>query len=524
MGRKLKYTAAAAAVAAVAAAVLLVWLSQSRGAKEPLAYIPAPDKNALYILLEAKGRSYPRALSSLLTEGPCADLKSGTPRGAALAAAALAEDAAVLVERGKNGEVGFYCAARFSDEESALLRKGTVPASLAAAFGAEKAESAEGIFTVRGGLLSSPLYYAVAGGSTLFAAEPSALGKMLSFDKKEGGLKNKKWTREEKWPAHIEISDGGELTKRAKEQIPLTVEAAWRAPEGEAPGEARWALVNLGAAAEAYLSSALATQKWNLSECVLPRPLLLSAGFGIPRLEGSPDGWPFHLSQAYRLARDMGLDDSEISEILSGRTILSLGGQNKILWFRLPGLLAEFSGRPELMSKLVASFWNGFFYGVEPEPLEGFERGGTADVPFSVVAAGRGETAVLGLVFPDAIASGDDLAPFMAKEEEAVGWLFIDLPKAGKTLSEMTKMSSFLEEEEDQDLYRDQESYGEARGYPWETENDLEPREPEFAQNPFDRAVVDSFAETLKKFGRVMIVWEKPLSGRVNWYNHENGK
>ena len=146
--------------------------------------------------------------------------------------------------------------------------------------------------------------------------------------------------------------------------------------------------------------------------------------------------------------------------------------------------------------------------------VEGFEFGGSASVPFSVIGAGRGETAVLGLASPQSVASGAALSKFLAKDEEAVGWLLADLPRVGKALSEMTKMSSFLEQEEDQDFY------GGADDYSWGAESDPEPLQPEFSISPFDQEIADSFGGVLQRLGRVMVVWEKPLSGRINWYNH----
>lgn len=518
MSAKVKYIAAAAVLAAAIAAVAaFVCLWPARGGSGPLAYVPEPRGTAPYILLEAKERHYPAALASLLTDGVYAHLKSGTPRGAALAAAAQAVDAAVLIERGEDGAAAVYCAARFTDEETELLRKGALPAPLGAAFGTEGAVRTDGVFAVRSEKLSEPLYYTVIGKNTLFAAELTGLHKMASFDKGEGGLKNKKWTQEESWPAHIEICDGGELAKNAEERFSLTVEAAWREPKDAAqPGAARWAFVNLGAAAKAYLTATLKTQKWNVSDCILPQPLLLSAGFALPALKGAPETWPFPLSYAGTFAEGLGLSDAQIREILAGRTIFSLGGQNKILWFSLPGFLTEFSGKPELMRELVSAFWENLFYGVEPEIIEGFEFGGSASVPFAVIGSGRGGTAVLGLASPQSVASGAALAKFLSEDEEAVGWLLADLPRIGKALSDMTKMSSFLEEEEDQDFYD-----GASDGYSWGVEGDPEPLQPEFSISPFDQEIADSFGGVLQRLGRVMVVWEKPLSGRINWYNLE---
>ena len=525
MSAKIKYIAAAAGIAALIAAVaVFAYIWQTRGGKAPLAYIPAPDAASPYILLETKEHHYPEVMASLLTDGIYAHLKSDTPRGAVLAAAALAEDAAVLLESGVDGAIRVYCAARFTDEETKLLQKGALPAPLDAAFGTESAEGGDGTFAVRSEKLSEPFYYTVIGKNTLIAAELPALHEMASFDKGDGGLKRKKWTQEESWPAHIEISDGGRLTKNSKENITLTVEAAWCEPADETqPGEARWALVNLGSAAKSRLTSALKATKWDVADCVLPQPLLLSAGFSLPQLKEGSGEWPFPLSHVKLFAEGLGLSDAQIREILAGRTIVSLGGQNKILWFSLPGFLAEFSGRPELMRELVSAFWDGLFIGAEAEPVEGFEYGGAASVPFSVIGAGRGGTAVLGLVSPQSVASGSALSQFLTEDEEAVGWLLADLPRIGKTLSEMTKISTFLDSEENGDFYDGSENYGsQQNGYSWESgADDPEPLQPEFSISPFDQEIADSFGGVLQRLGRVMIVWEKPLSGRISWYNQE---
>ena len=45
-----------------------------------------------------------------------------------------------------------------------------------------------------------------------------------------------------------------------------------------------------------------------------------------------------------------------------------------------------------------------------------------------------------------------------------------------------------------------------------------EPLQPELSLSPFDQGITDSFGNVLKRLGRVLIVWEKPLSGRINWY------
>lgn len=519
MNDKLKYILAAIAAAiAIAALGIFASLWYARGTGSLMSYLPSPQENAPYILLETKEGTYPAALSSLLTEGIYARLNGKTPRGAVLAAAGAALDSAVMLEE-KEGMTSVLCAARFSEADAALLNKGTLPAPLDALFGAVNAESQEGIFVVRMENYGAPLYYAVDGENVLFAADSSSLHMMLLQRKDGGGLKDKKWTQEPSWPAHIEISDGGRLTSDAKEKFPVTIEAAWHSAEDASKhGEARWAFVNVGAAARAYLFANLKPKRWNLTDTSLPQPLLLAAGFRLPQLDLSANSQNSLTGYLSFFAEALALTESQTTELLSGQTVLSLGGQNKILWFSLPGFLAQFSGRTELMRALVSNFWDNLFFGAVPDPLDGFEFGGASSVPFSVVGAGGEGRAALGLVSPQTLGASDVLSQYIAKNEEAIGWLYADLPKVGKTIAEMTKMSSFLEEEKNQDFYgsRDDKSL-----FPWGgTHSDPEPFQPEFSLSPFDQEIADSFGRILGRLGQVAIVWENPLSGRISWYNH----
>lgn len=121
--------------------------------------------------------------------------------------------------------------------------------------------------------------------------------------------------------------------------------------------------MNLGKPVEAYLSSTLKARKWDTADCIIPEPLLLSMGIDLPPLGGDPKDWPFPLSSLGEIAENLDMKDDQIREILSGQTVFSLGGQNRILWFSLPGFLVEFSGRSALMNELVDSFWKNLFFG-----------------------------------------------------------------------------------------------------------------------------------------------------------------
>ena len=94
----------------------------------------------------------------------------------------------------------------------------------------------------------------------------------------------------------------------------------------------------------------------------------------------------------------------------------------------------------------------------------------------------------------------------MKKNEEAIGWVVADLPKVGAAISDMTKMSTFMNEPDinDEEYYEDDP-------------DDIFQEGSSFS--PFDQGISDSFGNVLKGMGKTVIVWESVDSGRIRWSN-----
>ncbi|MDD4159330.1 MAG: hypothetical protein PHO18_00100, partial [Synergistaceae bacterium] len=357
-----------------------------------------------------------------------------------------------------------------------------------------------------------PLCYAIERNLAVVTTGSSSLLRMLSV--RSGSAENipkNYWDKEKSWPAHIEISEGGLLSAEGETKPPLILKAAWRSNQpddktGKA-GEAVWKIRGLEKRISPLFLNALKPKTWDTSNCIIPQPLLLSAGMNIPELKGSPEDWPFPLKTMGELGISMGLSKKQIRKIISGETMFSIGGHNKILWFALPGVMAEFTGDEDLMRELVEAFWTKLFFGAEPKPVEGFDFGGTNNVPFSVVGAGRGNAAILGLLSPESIKGTEKLQNFMKNNEKAIGWVVADLPKIGAALSDMTKMNAFMN-----DPGIDEESYYQ--------EDAADAFQPETSFSPFDQGISDSFGNILKGMGKTLIVWETAESGRISWYRN----
>jgi len=516
MLKRIRMIACALAVAAVAVAGLYILFAVSRSS-DLLAALPVPPESRPYALIYTKDNSYPRALSSLLTDGIYARFRNGTSRNCIFAIASLAKDCAMLVEEQDKGMTEVYAALRFERADMRQLAKGDLPDLWKGAFKSPRVDEGpeKGTWALYAEDADTPIYFKAEKKRILIAAGNEPFRRLLSISRgDEKGLRKKRWKEESSWPGHVELSDGGRIMS-GKDGSPLKLQVAWHKLDGkkasEPEGEAKWTIDGLDKKIGPMPFDSLEPTQWDPSLCVVPKPLLMSVGINMPELKGSPKEWPFPLDVISELARGMELSDRQIRRMMRGKTIFSLGGQNRILWFSLPGFTVEFTGERRDMEELVSAFWDKLFYGAEPKPLEGFEYGGAANVPFSVIAAGRANMALLGMTSPESIKDSDEISKFLKGRVEAIGWLVADLPRIGAALSEMTKMSSLAEES-----YEADKEGNDNGADAWDEGTDAGP----FAASPFDQSITDSFGNVLRGLGKVSVIWEKPASGRINWYSN----
>ncbi|MBP8684354.1 MAG: hypothetical protein KBH52_02985 [Synergistaceae bacterium] len=514
MSKRVKLVILIICTAAAALFGLFAYFS-TKGPAVLASRLPLPSASDPYVVFETPENEYPLSISALLTEGQYAVFREGSAGNRILSIAKTAKECAVLIEDGDEEIFDIYAVMRLLPEDISSLSKGDLPRSWKMILGnTEVRKSGEnGSWEIKTTDADTSLYYSTEREIAIISHNRDSFFKML--DVRSGsvkGIPKNYWGKEKKsWPAHIEISDGGLLFTDDEIQPPLILKAAWRSHEPDKKtgriGEAIWKIQGLDKRISPIFLKALESKKWDTTNCIIPEPFLLSAGMNLPERKGSPSDWPFPLKTIGELGKSMGLSEKKIQKILSGETIFSVGGYNKLLWFSLPGILAEFTGDKDLMRELVDAFWNKLFFGAEPRPIDGFDFGGTTNVPFSVVGAGRGNVAILGLLSPESIKETVKLESFIKNNEEAIGWIVADLPKIGAALSDMTKMNSFMN-----DSGVDDEQYFEE-----DTDNIFQ---PDNTFSPFDQGISDSFGNVLKGMGKTLIVWETAESGRINWYRN----
>jgi hypothetical protein len=471
--------------------------------------LPTPPEATPYVLMETRDGYFPKDLASALTDGPYAMIRKRSARGAILKIASLADRAALLIAGDEYSIAEVYGAVALSAKEAREIKKGKLPAQWSEAFKspAISKDPEDGQLRFNADDLASPVFCAVTRGALVMAADAEHFARVAEVIRGDSnGLGGMKWKKEGKWPAHMEISDGGRFSSGEEKRDPIRIETAWRPfsvkKSGGPAGEAVWSVRGVSAKNRIALLLSSKAKAWDISKCVIPQPTLLSAGFNLPELKIPMDNWPFPLSYLGEWGLKMNLTEKQIREILKGQTIFSLGGYNRLLWFTLPGFMVEFTGDKRRMENLVEAFWDNMGFVARPKEVAGFEFGGSANIPFPVFGAGRKDMAVLGLISPESLTTGDKIKLFLRDGEKAVGWIIVDLARLGGALNDITKMSSLLQDD------------GEGTGFSGSDDGGFS-----YSSPALNEGVSDSLGHLLKKFGSALIVFETPLSGKMSWYD-----
>jgi hypothetical protein len=522
-----------AALAVIVLALCAYSALKFAGSSDLTSSLPMPDESRPYAIFASDNTSYPEALTALLTEGSYAQFSEGTSRNTVLALAAAAQKSAVLVEDDINDFVEIYAALRFTRGEMKQLRKGEVPESWNTKLKSPRIEAGKekDTWILHTDGVTDPVYFKADRRRILIAGDIEPFKRELAVEEGSEKKASIKWEVEKKWPGHAEICDGGRLFAKdgTKDETPLKLITAWHSLEQKNPsdpsGEVRWKIDGLDNRVDQSTLDALKPTEWDLGKVIIPNPMLLTMGLNIPGLRGSAEDWPFPLSSIASVGQSMKLSDSTIRTLLSNKLVVSLGGQNHLLWFTLPGFMVQLSGEEKMLREVVSAFWDKLFFGAAPKAIQGFDYGGTASVPFSAIAAGKGGTALLGLVSPESVSVGNKIWTFLNNGEKAIGWLVADLPRIGGALGEMTKMNSFTSGSEGMaGTDTGEDSSG---GTPEEEQvGKLKDENQQTAGQftPFNQNITDSFSKVLARLGRVLIVWGEPDSGYINWYKTQKQK
>lgn len=292
--------------------------------------------------------------------------------------------------------------------------------------------------------------YKVRGGIVLFATAAERIADMdRALD--DPSLSFKSATELDRTaPNRLLLSDGGFISSTGSiEGLPTTkgallLSAGWR--EESDGGIMEWKIHGLSSILPPSVLQSLERANWG-TDISFPEPLVAALGVNFPTL---PEG-RFIRENYDGLLEPLAAYRRWIDEIFPGPCVFSLSGRSKFLVFSLPGFLMELPGRGTKGMEFVDYLWNKEWKSLVPgvEKLEGFQSGGTAVIPFSILAAANSDTLRLGLIDREALKQErfhpiGHYAPGLANLDEAISWGYVDLEKfavAMRTLSMTGRMA-----------------------------------------------------------------------------------
>ena len=495
-----KWLIVLAAVAIVVAAAAVVRFGGSRR-PDLLASLPRPEDGAPLIMIEAAGGEFPSAAFDALAYSATISPGGAGPISLMIPAIEGAAKSALVVTERDSG-LSSYGVLTLKSSEMAHLSKGAIPPAWEERFVMPQvAKDADGVMQISSLNANGPLYVELSGNVAFFADTKSDISRIRDIRSKALPGIDHRWRVERSWGAHMLIVDGGVIGGVASgaedpegRKSQLTLEAAWRSSgfpqEGSRPAtEARWQIRGLEEYVDASFTERLKGYDWSGRDFFMPSPLIAALGVNLPdpgKNEKTASRYPAAIRAAAAYLSQTGLKPSDARRILSGPAVLSLGGRTQVLWFDLPGIALDIAGRGKAAHKLVERFWSETFMGAAPRPVPGYSVGGATDLPFSVMAAANDDGAVIWLFSPDA-QRDSNIKSLLARESAAVGWFFVDLPRLGASLSEMSSVNALLYEDEGQ-------------------------------ENGDDARETEELRQALAKLASVLVLCDAPYQGRAYWY------
>ena len=464
--------------------------------KNPLAMLPPPDESSPYAMITISDGELPAELLKLLLDSPTIFPSGNSPIIALFPVFKTAERSALVITERDNNFV-MYGNLNLKESDYASFSSLTLPKEWESLFVKPKltGEGKGGLIEVTAENLTSPLYIELHEGVASVADSLSDIDKIREI--RAGTVSGVKegWKLNSSWGGHLVVSDGGiisALLYGSSDPVPqdrVGVEVAWKSGGSDlkphAKGELVWKFRGLDKRVGSAFSKSLKSVNWDAYNIFIPSPALISMGINLPKADPNEPLYSSPLkSVAERIIR-LGLNEDEARTLLSGPSVLSLGGMTQLLWFELPGAALDIFDRGQTSYKLIDAFWTKLFMGADPKPIPGYSRGGTTDLPFPIVAACNDKSAVIALSAPD-MERDEEIKRLLKRDKSSIGWFYADLPKLGAAIANMPSMSALLSESED--------------------------------TTPTDTESMELLRESLDKLSKLFVVWESGDSGYGVWY------
>lgn len=451
--------------------------------------LPAVGKSLPYVLVIAPGDQIGAEIpEEVIRKAPLRSKPYYRLMRGLLPLAGFSKESALLAAGARDtGKAELYGAFLFTIKETSALSTGRVPENWKEALPEASLGKTGNRSLLRLGADAPELYFITRGDMLLVSLEEAGIDRMLEAIDDPASRMNVSWKLETAWPGHFLFNDGGVLAEKASLKgldvgsDVLRLEAAWKKTSDE--GLLAWSVDGIEGWIPAEIGKALKGHFWR-EEFYMPEPLILAAGFNIPRVvPGGSKLWG-ELSEA---AETIGVGASLLARVLEGPALLVIGGRSRLFLVDLPGFLLELPDRGKDGIELVEALWERDFMRVpmEPRPLEGFEAGGSLSIPLSVVGAASEDLVVMGAMDVSELGELLPLKDVVDLPESALAWIYVDFPKAAEALRNLGTAGSLAQ--------RIGISGGEG----------LE----ELAES----------VERLTQLGKILVIMEDYKTGRIRW-------
>jgi hypothetical protein len=454
--------------------------------------LPLVSEGVPHALLTAQGNQIKNRLPETLAEeaSPRAKPYVHLMERMILPLAGLSEETALLATWAEQGNrADLYGAFLFSRENVSMLSSGKIPEEWKDVLPEVSVKKAgeKGRYRLVTAAGAPPMHLETVDRLVLLSLYESGLERMHEALKNPEMRSKIFWTLEGDWPGHMYLHDGGSLAASAAMQgrnvgnDPVKMEMAWRQETGE--GLLAWTVSGLEGWIPDTIRNNLAGYGWS-EKLFVPDPLIAATGFNLPSGFSAAREISSELPEA---AEALGVRTELLEKVLEGPLIVTIGGQSRFLMMNLPGFLVEMPDRGAPGMELVEGIWDRHWMrlSLTPKPLEGFKAGGSLSVPLTVVGAASEDLAVLGAMDEAGLKKRVPLREVIDLPEKALGWMYVDFPKAADALENMARVGSLAQR------------VGLSGG------DDLED--------------IATAAEELRRLGKLMIVIEDYKNGRISW-------
>jgi len=454
--------------------------------------LPRVSEGTPHALLMAQGNQVKNRLPESLAEkaSPRARPYVYLMERMILPLAGLSEETALLATWAEQGNrADLYGAFLFSRENVSMLSSGKIPDEWRDVLPEISVERAgeRGRYRLVTAADAPAMYLETVDRLVLLSLHENGLERMREALKAPEMRSKVSWTLETDWPGHMYLHDGGSLAASAAMQghdvgkDPVKIEMAWRQNAGD--GLLAWTVSGLEGWIPDTIRNSLSGHGWS-EKLFVPDPLIAATGFNLPKGFSRTREISPKLPEA---AEALGVRTELLEKVLEGPLIVVTGGQSRFLVLNLPGFLVEMPDRGASGIELVERVWERQWMrlSLTPKPLEGFEAGGSLSVPLTVVGAASEDLAVLGAMDESGLKKRVPLREALDLPETALGWVYVDFPKAADALENMARVGSVAQRV----------------GLPGG--EDLED--------------IATAAEELRKFGRILMVMEDYRKGRIQW-------